>query len=163
MILYLFRHGIAEDSKEAYPDDLRPLTGKGVKKTHNAARGMRAIGCRPKRIVSSPLVRARQTAEIARDVLAKKIGVEDSALLSHHTEPFQMVKWLARQPEADLLLVGHMPHLSRLAALLTSGQEGIWLELRKAGACAIEFESSPVPASGSLLWLMEPEQLADLG
>lgn len=162
MKVYLLRHGIAQDPVHTLPDELRPLTTKGIKRTRTVVRGMRAIGCHPKRVVSSPLIRAWQTAEIARDILAKKSEIEDSALLSAESAPAQTAAWLARQPEADMLLVGHMPNLSRLAALLLSGQDGAWLALRKSGACAIEFEAAPAPASGLLLWLMEPEQLADL-
>ncbi len=163
MMVYLLRHGIAQDPVDTLSDALRPLTAKGIKRTRTAVRGMRTIGCRPKRVISSPLMRAWQTAEIARDVLAKKSEIEDSDLLSAESVPVQTVAWLARQPAADMLLVGHMPNLSRLAALLLSGQDGVWLALRKSGACAIEFEAAPAPASGFLRWLMEPEQLADLG
>jgi phosphohistidine phosphatase len=85
MNLLIVRHGIAVDRGDpAYPwDDDRPLTAEGIHKFRIAARGLKALGVHPERIVSSPLVRARQTAEILRDAVAPSLDLD----IEPHLEP----------------------------------------------------------------------------
>ena len=74
MNLYILRHGIAADRSSKYPDDnLRPLTRKGIDRMRREAKGMSAIGIAPDVIISSPLVRAIQTAEIVQQWLERAI------------------------------------------------------------------------------------------
>ncbi len=163
MKIYLLRHGIAQDIFEVPTDALRALTQKGIARARHATRGLAAIGCRPAWIVTSPLVRARQTAEIAAKILAPGIEIEESVQLTPDTPVEETMDWLKNYSEDDILLTGHMPHLAGLATVLLSGNEGGWIDFRKSGACAIGIHGRPGPGRGILHWLLEPDHLAELG
>ena len=97
MNLYIVRHGPAEprDQYARGSDAQRPLTAAGKHKTSRAAQGLSAAGCRPDRIISSPLVRAKQTAEIIASALGGDISVEFSELLAPGAPTKKVLSWLA--------------------------------------------------------------------
>ncbi|MGP0065696.1 MAG: phosphohistidine phosphatase SixA [Isosphaeraceae bacterium] len=140
--LYVLRHGIAvEPGTPGIPDDERPLTAKGEKRMRVVARGLRRLDLEIDRIVTSPLPRARSTAEIVADGLDAADLVETADILRAGSDAEAIQNWLSRRSEDRLMIVGHNPALSDLIALLVLGssQSGPQVcELRKGGIAALE-------------------------
>jgi phosphohistidine phosphatase len=161
----LLRHGIAVDREDPAcpPDPERPLTPEGVARTKAAARGLRAIGVRPDAILTSPYVRAVQTAEIAARVLGDAEPESCDHLLPAG-DPAAMAASLRARPETEVLCAGHEPNLSLLLAHLVHGgaTEDLFAGLKKAGAACVETER-PGTSVGELLWLLPPSILRRLG
>lgn len=142
MLLVLFRHGPAGDPaawRAAGMDDAeRPL--EDPKKTKEAAKGLSRLLDGLDLIVSSPLLRAKQTA----DALAKRFPAAERlerGVLSPAEDPKKTERWLRSLKRGSVALVGHEPHLSRLAALVLGGKTEPFLELKKAGAALIDFKA----------------------
>jgi phosphohistidine phosphatase len=161
MNLYLLRHGIAVDRAtfQDRDDRLRPLTAEGRRKTARAAKGMKHLELRIGLILSSPLARARETAEI----VAKELGVRSprfSELLAPDADEAELLRHLAglRRP-ADVLLVGHEPVLGALAARLTGAGPPRFIRLRKGALCLISVETLRPRPRGRLEWLLTAKQL----
>jgi phosphohistidine phosphatase len=163
MILYLVRHGIAVDRTDpkspAEPD--RPLTAEGVRKTRSAALGLRELGAKPDVLITSPYVRAAQTAEIFAEALGfplDKIRVSD--LLKPAENPAEIVKELVRLKPKEAICCGHAPHVDATIAYLC-GARVPFTEMKKAGVACLEH----VAARGkwTLLWLASPKNLRKLG
>jgi phosphohistidine phosphatase len=142
-------------------DDERPLTPRGRKRVREVARGLARLEIAPERILSSPLPRARQTAEIAADVLDFAEGLEFADELGVDRSAHDIAHWLSNRPESALMLVGHNPSLSELVGLLTLGEPRSIVDLRRAGVAAL---TQTGRASGySLDWLARPRLLRQLG
>ncbi len=176
MLLLLMRHGIAEplaDSSFQTPDDFhRALTGKGRKRARRAAWGLRKLTPRLDFLASSPKTRARQTAQIAREVWGKKSPplTEWSELMENDGAATieKLRAFNAKSPGAQtVLLCGHEPLLSRLISQLLSGSPDVLVtEMKKAGVCGLEisFEAQKTGASNArLLWHLTPRQLREIG
>lgn len=162
MRLYLVRHGAAADITDGpFPDDAaRPLTPDGLDKTRKAARGLKAMGVGPEVLLSSPRLRALQTARIIAETLGG-LKVQASEELEPDADPRLILKTLAALAPTEALVVGHLPHLDLLLAT-TLGVRRVVASFKKAGAAAIEWSPGPT-ATGSLLWFLEPRQLRRLG
>lgn len=117
MDFYLVRHG---EAKAANEDPTRPLTDRGRKEVEKVARAVAAKGPRVFEILHSDKLRAKQTAEILAQSLAPRGGVREIMGLSPEDDP-QVAKVELEVAEAPLMLVGHLPHLSRLASVLVTG------------------------------------------
>ena len=159
MELYFLRHGIAADEGPADSGDAgRPLTEQGIKKMKEAARGLRRLDVRPEIVLSSPLVRARQTAEIVR----KSFGVE-SRLVDALAPGFDMARLcdlLGEYRSAEsLMLVGHEPDFSMLIGELTGGSR---VRLKKGGLARVDLDTIEEDA-GTLIWLLPPHALRQAG
>jgi len=165
--LLLLRHGIAEERGGGGPDSERALTGRGRRRTERVARRLVDLGLAVDRLLSSPLVRARQTAEIAVAVgLAPEL--ELCGALAPGADPLpQLQAWwphaaAAAQPPRRLGLVGHEPDLGRLAARLIGAREGA-LALRKAGVVLLELAGAggaePTAPQARLRLLLSPRVL----
>ena len=114
--VYLVQHGQAKPEDE---DPQRPLTDRGVDDVTNVARlATDAFGVRPQRIIHSGKTRARQTAEIWGRMM--DVGVEQGEGLAPNDDPGPWAARLAAETR-DLMLVGHLPHLAKLAGLLLTG------------------------------------------
>jgi phosphohistidine phosphatase len=160
--LYIVRHAIAfERDPVFWPDDReRPLTDEGVKKFEAAAKGLKRVAPKIDALVSSPLVRAAQTAGI----LVKRTGWPAPTMLealSPETPPEETLDALA--PLADrgsLAIVGHEPHLSSFTAFLLTGNAA-WplLEYKKGGVALLRFENGLQSGAGSLQWVLPPKVL----
>jgi phosphohistidine phosphatase len=162
MDLYIVRHAIAVDHGDAaFPnDDERPLTPEGIHKFRLASRGLAELGVKPKRIVSSPLLRARQTAEILRDVVVPDAPLTISPALKPGAAFADAVKAVAVLPEESVAVVGHEPHLSGLASyLLVGGGSDAALEFKKGAVARIAFPDRPAAGAGTLEWLIQPGAL----
>lgn len=167
MRVILFRHGIAHDRADpgCPPDPERALTDEGRKKTRKAARGLIRVGVQVTRIITSPYVRARETADIAAEILgiaADHVVVSDAML--PQAAPYAIFQALHAfdHVDAEILCVGHSPHLDRALALAITGDRVPVTALKKAGAALLELDELPRP-HGELVWLMPPKVLVELG
>lgn len=161
MDLYLVRHAIAAERDDgAFPnDDERPLTTDGIHKFRLASQGLAELGMKPSRIVSSPLLRARQTAEILRDIVSKDAPITISPALTPGAEHGALVKAIAKYAEDEIAVVGHEPHLSGLASYLLVGGDSAVLEFKKGAVARLKFPERAAPGAGSLEWLIQPGAL----
>jgi phosphohistidine phosphatase len=159
MELYFLRHGIAADEGPADSGDAgRPLTEQGIKKMKEAARGLRRLGVRPDALLSSPLVRARQTAEIVR----KAFGIESRLVdaLAPGCDMARLCNLLGEYRSAErVMLVGHEPDFSSLIGELTGGSR---VQLKKGGLARVDLETIDHGA-GTLVWLLPPLALRQAG
>jgi phosphohistidine phosphatase len=167
MELYLLRHGLAvERGERGFADDSdRPLTSKGRRQIRKSAAGIRKLAGRFDLILSSPYLRARQTAEI----VARELKVKERLKFSNALAPGGAVRNLCRQlgrekpaPE-KVLLVGHEPDLSRLVSIWASGQAALQLDFKKGGLCKLEAAALRAGQCALLGWLLTPKQIKRLG
>jgi len=159
MRVILFRHGPAgERDPLAWPDDReRPLTPKGETRSRRAARGILWLEGEPTLVLSSPLARALRTAELFAEEAGGSVETLDALAPGKSWRP--LLQRLAQAgPKDTLVLVGHEPDLGKLAGVLLFGAPAA-LPLRKAGACAFEFEDAPAPGGGQLRWWLPPRAL----
>lgn len=167
MKLYLFRHGpAAERDPEKWPDDAdRPLTENGVERTIKAARGLAWLATDVRRVITSPLVRARQTADIVRSTLEVEPAVEVLEALAPGGDHALVLRRFERMRSAGaVILVGHEPDLGCLASrLIGVARAAPHIVLKKAGACAIDFEGAVREGQGRLESCLTPRVLRRLG
>ncbi len=165
MKLYLLRHGPAVERTEfgGQNDDLRPLTAEGRQKMRAAARGMRALGLSFDLILSSPYVRAHDTAALVAQVLTCRRHLKLTQLLTPEANPASLIRHLATLPRTHrVMLVGHEPQLSRtLTRLLSAGTPEAW-KLRKGSLCLLTVETFRRRPGARLEWLLQAKQLARL-
>jgi phosphohistidine phosphatase len=165
MQLLVIRHAIAED-REAFAatgraDDARPLTNDGARKMGRCARGLQALVPTIDTLVSSPLTRAKQTAEIVRERYELD-RVEEAAELDPDVALDDVVKGLSRYGGGLVAIVGHEPQLGRLVTYLISGVDRAAVQLKKGAACLLEFEGPPQRSGGTMRWSASPKMLRDL-
>ena len=164
MDLYILRHGIAvEPGTPGYEDDAdRPLTPGGQRKLGQIADAMEALDLSFDRIISSPYVRARETAEIVAEALGADKTLELSDTLTPGGSVKRLVELLNRlEPSPkSVLLVGHEPYLSGLISLLVSGKETFGVVMKKGGLCKLTTESLKHGRCAALQWLVTPKQMA---
>lgn len=160
----LFRHGIAMDREEwKGPDSQRPLTAKGAAKTRQAAAGLVRQGITPTHVVSSPYVRARETAKLVRDAFGVREEIQVCDELLPDSPPDKLLVLLSSLPQdACVICVGHEPHLGEAAGLILFGEPVPGLSFKKAGACSFHFDSAPKAGRGVLKWWLTPSQLRGL-
>ncbi len=168
MNLHLLRHGIAaaKDDPSFVSDGERPLTGKGIKRMRKAARGISRLDIEFDAILTSPLIRARQTAEIVADALGLDSAIEEISELAPDGSSDRLLSVLSRfTEEENILLVGHEPFLGKFAGVLVAGKENSELALpqKKGGICRIEVDALPLSQAGQLQWFITPRQLRLLG
>ncbi len=164
MQLLLVRHADAgnadEFAKTGMPDEFRPLSPKGHKQMKKVVPAIRRLVPTCRLIAASPYERALETAASIREIFPGAHYEETSSLEPERT-PEKTAAWLrAKRLTATAILVGHEPHLGRFLEWCVNGTTTGSLELKKAGACLIEFPSSPAKGKGCLLWLMGPKELA---
>lgn len=163
MKLLVVRHGVAMDRDEfaqtGESDDLRPLTDEGKSGMKSIAKGLRAEVEDLDVLATSPLVRARETADIIADAYGIDVPeIARSLMPGASFDEFE--KWCSGLGEKKVVaVVGHEPHLSTLVTWLLTGGKESRIRLKKGGACLLEFESQPERDSGTLNWLFTPRQL----
>lgn len=161
MKILLIRHAIAvPHGTPGFADDERPLTPKGEKRFRKAARGLAAIVRCPHVLLSSPLPRALQTAEIAAATWGE-VEVTVEPAFAHGNIGEQLDAFAAYPPDAMVAAVGHEPHMSALLARLLGGGEQERLEFRKGGAAMVEVAGAPHDG-GRLVWYIRPRILRAL-
>lgn len=164
MILVLIRHGVAIDrmvyKKRNKDDRLRPLTSKGRKKMIKVSQAIKKFIRKPDMIVTSPLLRAMQTAEILAQTFRCQKLVE-CVELSPECSPESFVKWLKAYGNNKnvICIVGHEPHLGFLSSWLLNGSRDSFIEFKKSGVLGIELDSVLHSSYGKILFLCQPKQL----
>ncbi len=162
--VYIVRHGIADAYAASGSDYDRRLTEVGIDKTRRAARGMAAIGVSPDLILTSPLLRAAETAEIVAAAVGRPQLRESEALAPGGSFEALVRDFLRPPKPARVLVVGHQPGLGTLASTLLTGQrEAAFLPFRKASAACIAVSGAPETLRGTLQWFLAPAQLRALG
>lgn len=157
--LYLVRHAIAALRGDDWPDDdKRPLTARGMSRFKEAVAGLRKLGVDVDEIFTSPLVRARQTADLLAAGLPGKPPVRTLDVLAPGHEPRSVMAQLARAVRRRrVALVGHEPDLGELAAHLVGA--GRALPFKKGGVCRIDVESLSSRRAGALTLFVTPKLL----
>lgn len=161
----LFRHGIAIDREEwEGPDEDRPLTDRGAKRVAQVAEGLRWLELQPTHVISSPLLRAIETAKILQDTHRVRAAVQIADELLPDAAPERLLTRLSDlPPESCVYCVGHEPHLGLIASLMLTGKPSMGFPFKKAGACLIEIAIPLKPGRGILRWWMGPSHLRGLG
>ena len=161
--LYLVRHGLAAERGKEWPDDSkRPLTPEGITRLRRSARGLTEMGVSFDQIVTSPLVRARQTADVLAEELKGKPPIATSDALAPAGSSAAVMQEIAKHVRhARVALVGHEPNLGELAAQLIGARAP--LEFKKGGMCRIDFDILPPKGGGMLRWFLPPKVLRKLG
>jgi phosphohistidine phosphatase len=164
MNLFILRHGIAvEPGTHGYEKDAdRPLTPEGERKLLQIAEAMEALDLTFDLILSSPYLRARQTAEIVAEALKarKRLEFFDSLAPGGSTKKLvELLNCLAPPPQ-NVLLVGHEPYLSGLVSLLASGGATLTVVMKKGGLCKLTTGSLTHGRCATLEWLLTPKQMA---
>jgi phosphohistidine phosphatase len=160
MMLYLCRHAIAEENAEG-GDFHRALTAEGKVKFRRAAKGFLSLKPEVSHVLSSPLLRARQTAEILVEAIAQAKLKAELDICDAVGIPADIRKFLAalRKLKGNVVAVGHEPTLSEWIGEICFGAAG-GCEMKKGAIAAIEMTSA---SRGTLLWMMRAGQLAKLG
>jgi phosphohistidine phosphatase len=163
MNLYLLRHGIAVDPSVAdfAKDAERPLTPKGRRRLQQIAEAMGALKISFDVILSSPYVRAKQTAETVTKPLKRRKQLKFSDELTPGGNPKLLIQQLndLRPKPKNILLVGHEPYLSKLIALLTTDNTNMEIDLKKGSLCKLETESLLYGRCATLVYLLAPRHL----
>lgn len=160
--LFIMRHGIALDraSPLASDDAMRPLTPKGRKRIERIAEELLKLGYTFDWIVTSPLVRAAETAGIVAASQKPNPPVDVCAALQPGGSAEDVLAFLAKNPERKrVMLVGHEPDLSALAGRLIGAGRDANLEFKKGGCCLIEYDGLPSWYAGRLVWWLTPRVL----
>jgi phosphohistidine phosphatase len=157
MRLYLLRHGKAESRAEWRGDDAaRPLTAEGEAAVRREAKALRAMDLALDAIVTSPLARARGTAEIVADELGMSGRLtEDDRLAPGFDIPRLERLLAAHAPVRNVMLVGHEPDFSETVAALIGGGDVV---MKKGGLARVDV-TAPVAGGGELVWLLAPSLL----
>jgi phosphohistidine phosphatase len=165
MNLYIVRHATAvQRGTPGYEDDSqRPLTDAGRKRMKRIVNGLSEFGIELDAIVSSPYVRARDTAMI----LAKEFDMKDKVSLSDSLIPpgnFEtLISEIREKYDVEnLALVGHEPMLSSLISWLTTGNTAMKVVLRKGGVAFLSTENLYVDGRAALQWLLTPSLMVEL-
>lgn len=166
MELYVLRHAIAVERLDwAESDDTRPLSAYGITKMKQNATGLTRLLPKIDLILTSPYLRARQTAEIVCKVYGFKIS--DKVVETESLTPDGAFKDLFKdfgKYESDnrVMVVGHQPYLGDLISYLTSEGDVRNVPLKKGGIACIELERDDPRHTGMLNWLLTPRQLRQL-
>ena len=165
MNLYILRHAKAGERSARFPNDSkRPLTSDGEKEMFRVAKGMRQMELKFNLILSSPFVRAKQTAEIVADVfksnklrLSENLasGADARNLIGELNDDYPSLK--------NILLVGHEPDLSKLISRLSAGDEKLSVNFKKSGLCKLTVGDLRFGRCATLEWLLTPGQLERMG
>lgn len=160
MKLYLVRHGIASEriGGAILNDSQRPLTDEGRSELKVVGQALKKLNIEPDLFMASPLVRAKQTAEVLMDVLNRKDPLKiTDALAPGGTaqEIYRFMKNLSGFEEA--MLVGHEPDIGRLAATLLWAGPELDIPFKKAGVCRVDVADLPPSLPGTLKWFITPK------
>ena len=163
MELYFLRHAIAVEpgTVAVSHDSERPLTVEGIEKMEKTVEGMRRMGLSFHQVVSSPYVRASETAEIVVKGLEFNGKIRFSDALTP-TADFKDFFKILKEFKADerILFVGHMPSIGEFVSTLISGKGAAAMDYKKGGLCRVDMPKIIAPGVlGQLKWFLTPKQL----
>ena len=161
--LYLIRHGLAAERGENFPDDTkRPLTTEGIQKLRREGKALVALDVTFDVILTSPLVRTRQTAETIASVFRNPPPIINVQALAPGGTHNAIVDELSRQHRRHhIAIVGHEPGMGELAARLMGLRRA--LEFKKGAICRIDVAALPPAGPGQLRWFLTPRILRKIG
>ena len=146
--LFFLRHGLADWPNWKGSDDDRPLTEEGREETHRVASFLATLGVKPQKILTSPLPRASQTADIAAEHL--RVPIETVKSLAKGFDVDALTKMLRDDKIDSVMLVGHEPDFSHVIEKLTGGD----IKLKKTGVARLDLDRRKLMAR--LRWLLTP-------
>lgn len=159
MKLYILRHGDAvEHGDPRYKENDRPLTPKGIQRTKQLAHVLREMEITFDSILTSPLARARETAEI----VARGLKLQDNLRFSEHLAPSGSMEELVHQINTirpapkSVVLVGHEPYLSGFVSLLCTGGPGLSVVFKKGALCRLDVQVLTCGKCAAIDWLLQP-------
>ena len=165
MNLYIVRHAIAvQRGTPGYDDDSqRPLTDKGIRKMNKIVKGLHQFDLKLDKILSSPYVRARDTAKI----LANEFDMQDQIRFTDNLIPPGNFKAIIDEIQQkydveSLALVGHEPMLSQFVSWLTTGNTEMKMTLKKGGVCCLSADNLYQDHRAELRWLLTPALMVQL-
>jgi phosphohistidine phosphatase len=162
MLLLLIRHAHAgQRDPERWPDDReRPLSDKGRKTMRDVSRGLRSLDLVPTLVLSSPWLRAAQTAEILKDAVKLDQPVVPCPPLAAEPDLIRLTDDVGEQPGNTIVaLVGHSPWMEELGSLLLGGSHSaLRIDLPKSGVLGIDIATLS-PGAGELKFLLRPKQI----
>lgn len=165
MNLYFLRHAKAHPRGPKFrPDSKRPLTRDGEEKMRGVARGLKKMGLTFDLILTSPYARALRTAEILAEVYnSQKTFATNN--LTPDASPKDLVNEINENFSAleNICLVGHEPQMSGMISLLLAGNSAISIDLKKAGLCHLTVNTLSADKCATLIWLLKPGQLEEMG
>jgi phosphohistidine phosphatase len=165
MILYILRHAIAEDATPGGDDGARKLTQGGREKLRRSAQAMRKLGLKFDVILTSPLARATETAEVVAQAYSNDPPPQVVPALATGVPAQQAIG--ALRPFAKhrhVMIVGHEPQLSGVASiLLAATPEAVNINLKKGGLISLEVPARPERGGASLQWMLTPRQMRKIG
>jgi phosphohistidine phosphatase len=157
--LYLVRHAVAAERGRDWPDDdLRPLTTEGIARFREVVAGLKVLEIELDVILTSPLIRAKQTATLLAEALNPKPRLKELVALAPGNEPGDTMGALTKATRARrLALVGHEPDLGMLAAYLLGTRRPV--PFKKGGVCRIDAARPNEAGAGTLIWFATPKLL----
>jgi phosphohistidine phosphatase len=161
MTLYILRHATAEEAASSGDDGARKLTERSREKMRGAAAGLREMGLKFDAILTSPLVRAAETAEIVSAAYGTTPPPQVLPALATGVPAGEAVAALrAFAKHDDVMIVGHEPQLSAIASILLTGtSDAVRIKLKTGGCVAIDLPARFERGGGELRWLLTHRQL----
>jgi len=160
--LFLIRHGVAEERGDAWPDDAkRPLSEDGIERFRKSARGLARLDVWIDVVLTSPLVRARQTADIVASAFDPRPSIITIESLAPGGSYASLVADLEKHGrKTRIALVGHEPGIGELGARLIGSRHSF--EFKKGAVCRIDVDEIPPVGPGDLRWFLTPKAMASI-
>ena len=160
--LFLIRHGVAEERGDAWPDDAkRPLSEDGIERFQKSARGLARLDVWIDVVLTSPLVRARQTAEIVASAFDPRPSIITIESLAPGGSYASLVADMEKHGrKTRIALVGHEPGIGELGARLIGSRHSF--EFKKGAVCRIDVDEIPPVGPGDLRWFLTPKVMASI-
>ncbi len=158
MKIYLLRHGIATEREDPSKDSERPLTDKGRDHMEKIAAALKQLKLKPDLILSSPYVRADQTAKIFAKEFKMKKELKYTDLLTPEAQPGALIEAIPQDYQVDeLVLVGHYPNIGLLLEAFLGLDVGETIVLKKGGMACLSVNDFSAKPPATLEWLLTPE------
>jgi phosphohistidine phosphatase len=160
--LFIIRHAVAEERGDAWPDDAkRPLSEDGAARMRKAARGLDRLGVTLDVVVTSPLVRAKQTADIVAAAMNPRPPIVSIESLTPDGTFQDIIADLEKQAKRSrIAIVGHEPGIGEFAARLIGSRHSI--EFKKGAICRIDVDALPPSGPGDLRWMLTTKILRSI-
>lgn len=163
MDLYIIRHAVAQQlgQKNDFTDEKRALTSEGRDRMREAARGLRRLGVELDMVLTSPLVRAVETAEIVATALGvSKKDVEQTSGLAPGGSQDELIAEIKNKTGVEAIaLIGHQPDLGALISRIVHSGSALSVQLKKGGVCCLNVTEMVPALYGQIAWLMTPRQM----
>ncbi len=158
--IWVLRHAKAQEAGPGTPDERRALTPGARRKMRSAARAIARLEPKFDKILTSPLLRARQTAQPVARALGQRDDLIQTQALSPEADPKEILEEIERLRLGRALIVGHMPHLGKLLGYLLTGRSGSVIEIKKGSLARVEFDGKSAKPPGTLTLLLTSKALA---